>query len=84
MATLYVENVPDDVYQALRQRAKSERRSVAAEIILLLERTYPTARELKRRQEFVENLRKANATIRPLSTDGPTSTEMIREDRDSR
>jgi plasmid stability protein len=84
MATLYVENVPEDLYEAVRKRAKSERRSVAAEIIALLERTYPTARELKRRREWVEKLRKLNATIRPISTDGPTSTEMIREDRESR
>jgi plasmid stability protein len=29
MATLYVENIPDDVYQALRERARSERKSMA-------------------------------------------------------
>lgn len=84
MPTLYVENVPRDLYDALRKSAKSERRSIAAEIIALLERTYPTARELKRRRQFVDNLRKLNATIRPLSTDGPSSTEMIREDRETR
>jgi len=84
MATLYVENVPDDLYEAVRKRAKSEHRSIAAEVIALLEQMYPTEKELKRRREFVEQLRKANARIRPLSTDGPDSTEMIREDRDSR
>jgi plasmid stability protein len=31
MATLYVENVPDDRYEALRSRAKARRRSIAAE-----------------------------------------------------
>ena len=29
MPTLYVENIPDDVYQALRERARSERKSMA-------------------------------------------------------
>jgi plasmid stability protein len=33
MATLYVENVPDDLYEALRNRARSQRRSIAAEVI---------------------------------------------------
>lgn len=37
MATLYVENVPDDLYRALRKRAKSQRRSLAAEVLVLLE-----------------------------------------------
>ena len=37
MATLYVENVPDDLYEALRQRARSHRKSIAAEVVSLLE-----------------------------------------------
>jgi DNA polymerase sigma len=84
MPTLYVENVPRDLYEAIRKRAKSERRSIAAEVIALLERFIPTERELKRRREFVEKLEQLRATIPPVSPDGPSSTEMIREDRDSR
>lgn len=84
MPVLYVENVPRDLYEAVRKQAKSQRRSIAAEIIALLERTYPTETELKRRRDFVRNLRKRNATIRPLSIDGPSSEEMIRADRESR
>ena len=83
MPTLYVENVPQDVYDAIRKSAKSRRRSIAAEILDLLERSFPTAKELKRRREFVRSLRKLDASIPPLS-DGPSSTEMIREDRESR
>src|ERR687895_553014 len=33
MATLHVRNVPEDVYEALRARAKSEGRSINAETI---------------------------------------------------
>ena len=33
MATLYVENVPEDIYKALRKRARGNRRSIAAEVI---------------------------------------------------
>ena len=49
MATLYVENVPEELYESLRQRAHSNRRSISAETILLLERMLPTAAELRRR-----------------------------------
>ena len=36
MATLYVENVPDEIYKALRKRARANRKSIAAEVISLL------------------------------------------------
>ena len=50
MPTLYVENVPKDLYQALRARARKNRSSIAAEVIALLKDNVPTAAELKRRQ----------------------------------
>lgn len=50
MATLYVENVPDELYEALRNRAKQNRKSIAGEVISLLEENVPTPQELKRRQ----------------------------------
>ena len=81
MPTLYVENVPRDLYEALRKRAKSQRRSIAAEVLALLEHHVPTEKELKRRREFVDRLRKLDVSIPPLSGDSPTSDEMIREDR---
>jgi len=81
MPTLYVENVPRDLYEALRKRAKSQHRSIAAEILSLLERNFPTEKELKRRREFVDKLRRLDASIPPLSGDSPTSDEMIRKDR---
>jgi plasmid stability protein len=49
MATLYVENVPDEIYKALRKRARAKRKSIAAEVISnCLEENIPTAAELKR------------------------------------
>ena len=47
MATVCVKNVPDDLYEALREGAKANRRSIAAEFRALLEETYPTKREMK-------------------------------------
>jgi plasmid stability protein len=82
MPTLYVENVPADLYAALRKRAKQNRTSIAGEVISLLKQNVPTATELKRRRElfdYVMDLQKR----KPL-TPGPfpSAEEMIREDRE--
>jgi len=73
--------VPRDLYEALRKRAKSQHRSIAAEVLALLERHFPTVKELKRRREFVDKLNRLDASMPPLSGDSPSSDEMIREDR---
>ncbi len=52
MATLYVKNVPDEIYEVLRRQAKANRRSIAAETIALLENMLPTRSELRRRLAF--------------------------------
>ena len=82
MATLYVENVPDDVYRALRKRARKSGTSIAAEVIALLKQFVPTEAELKRRREFYDRL--AEMRSRPPLTPGPfpSAEEMIREDRE--
>jgi plasmid stability protein len=82
MATLYVENVPDDIYKALRKRAKANRKSIAAEVIGLLKENIPTEADLKRRREFYDRL--AELRAKPPLTSGPFSSteEMIREDRE--
>lgn len=82
MATLYVENVPDDIYKALRNRAKKNRKSIAAEVIAILINNVPTEAELKRRREFYDRL--AELRAQPPAGPGPfqSAEEMIREDRE--
>jgi plasmid stability protein len=82
MPALYVEKIPDDLYQALRKRARENRKSIAAEVISLLERNLPTAKELQRRRKFYQRM--AELRTRPPVNAGPvpTSEEMLREDRD--
>ena len=82
MATLYVENVPEDIYKALRKRARGNRTSMAAEVISLLKRFVPTDAELRRRREFYDRL--AELRARPPAGPGPfpSAEEMIREDRE--
>ena len=82
MATLYVENVPDDVYKALRKRAKANRKSIAAEVIGLLKENIPTEAELKQRREFYDKMAEFRSK-EPLSPGPfPSTEEMIREDRE--
>jgi plasmid stability protein len=82
MATLYVENVPDDVYKALRKQARANGTSMAAEVIAILKQFVPTEAELKRRREFYNRL--AELRAKPPLTPGPfpSAEEMIREDRE--
>ena len=81
MPTLYVENVPHELYEALRKRARERRKSIAAEVLELLEESVPTASELARRREFVERARKLRAKRPQSSSPFPTTEEMQREDR---
>jgi plasmid stability protein len=79
MATLYVENVPDDVYAALRERARANSNSITAEVLALLKQSVPTAKDLARRKKFLKRAIRLRARL-PRSS-GPSSEEMQREDR---
>lgn len=82
MATLYVENVPDELYKALRERAKRQRKSIAAEVITLLQESVPTASELKKRHKFVKALEALQSAKSPGHGPFPSTEEMLREDRE--
>jgi plasmid stability protein len=82
MATLYVENVPDELYEALRSRAKQNRKSIAGEVISLLEDTLPTAAQLKKRKKFLDYVLQLKKNSPPAPGPFPSAEEMIREDRE--
>lgn len=82
MATLYVENVPDELYEALRSRAKQNRKSIAGEVISLLEDTLPTAAQLKKRKKFLDYVLQLKKNSPPTPGPFPSAEEMIREDRE--
>ena len=65
MATLYVENVPEDLYKALRKRAHANRKSMAAEVISLLQQFVPTEAELKRRRKVIDRTGEASCAATP-------------------
>jgi plasmid stability protein len=82
MPTLYVENVPKDLYEALRARARKNRSSIAAEVIAVLGQFVPTAEELRRRKRAFEELMQLQASTPPGPGPFPSTEEMIREDRE--
>jgi len=81
MATLYVENVPDELYDALRERAKLHRRSITAEVLALLENNVPTENEFKRRADLLRKLDRLSASVKRVRGEFPSAEEIVREDR---
>lgn len=78
MATLHVRNVPDDLYERLRARAKLEGRSLSAEVVQLLgQALIIVPRPEKNWKQVIQDLPRWTP---PLGA--PTATELIREDRD--
>jgi plasmid stability protein len=73
---LSVKDVPDDLAQALRERARANHRSLQGELMAMIE-TYVRARPY-RAMDLLEDVRKLG-----LSTPDE-SVQMVREDRDSR
>ena len=81
MATLYVENVPEDLYEALRAGARSRRRSIAAEVLALLEENFPTEKELRARRALFRKAERMRARKPHGRGPFPSTEEMQREDR---
>lgn len=81
MPTLYVENVPDELYEGLRKRAREHGNSIAAEVISLLTDNIPTAMELARRRKFLKNVIAMRSRKPPASRPIRSTEELLREDR---
>ncbi|HLJ25750.1 MAG TPA: hypothetical protein VKY85_03495 [Candidatus Angelobacter sp.] len=81
MPTLYVENVPKDLYEALRGRALEHHHSIAAEVLSLLEQNIPTDKELKARRALLRKLERMRSKTRTPGRRFPSTEEMQREDR---
>ena len=79
MRSLQIRDMPEDIYEALASRARSEHRSLAQQAVMELRRIPElTARE--RRLKRLESLKQriASETPRPLPV---SPAELVREDR---
>jgi plasmid stability protein len=81
MPTLYVGNIPKDLYEALHARARRRNRSMAAELIALLEESVPTEKELKSRQAFLRRVCRLRATKTLRSGSSSTTADLQNQDR---
>jgi plasmid stability protein len=80
MPTLYIENVPEELCEALLARARAEKRSISAEVLSLLAENVPTQKEIARRLALIE--RASVVRGRDRSVEGSSTVEeMLREDR---
>ena len=78
MAILHVRNVPEDLYNRLKQRAKAQRRSLSAEVISLLEWAL---QESERSTLSTLSSIRARRSFNPAAVGAPDSITLLRQDR---
>lgn len=76
---LHVRNVPDDLYERIRQRAGRKNRSISAEVVSLLDQALAEAEPSQ--AEVLENIRRRRF-FRPSDRGAPDSTSLLRQDRE--
>src|SRR5919199_764730 len=69
MATLHVRKVPDYLYEAIRERAEREGRSIGGEVICLLEETL-----------LAQGLRRRRGLLEPFAEDGRQAVVLAQEE----
>jgi plasmid stability protein len=78
MATLHVRNVPETLYDQIRQRAEARSRSLSAEVVVLL--THALEDDRPSAAEVLDEIRRRRS-FRPSAVGAPDSTTLLREDR---
>ncbi len=78
MAILHVRNVPENLYNRLKQRAKAQRRSLSAEVISLLEWAI---QETERSPHVTLVAIRSRRSFNPATASAPDSTSLLRQDR---
>jgi hypothetical protein len=80
VATLYVRNVPAELYAEIQRWAADSGRSVNAEMLALLERQ---AERRRRRGDWFDRLVQVSSELGLSSEDADLAIEAIREHRDA-
>jgi antitoxin FitA len=79
MPTLHVRNVPDILYERLRQRAQEENRSLSAEVVMLLD--YALQETDLTQAQLLDHIRRRRF-FNPAKAGAPDSTTLLRQDRE--
>ena len=78
MPILHVSNVPEDLYERIKQQAAVGNRSISAQVITMLARA---VEEPSRSQdEILEGIQRRRF-FQPASAGAPDSTTLLRQDR---
>ncbi len=85
MPILHVRNIPQRLYDDIKLRANLERRSLTAEVIELLERGLAAPVREFSMKEWLEDARRFSDEMEAKygPYEGPSSADLIREDRES-
>jgi plasmid stability protein len=79
MATLHIRNVPDELYERLKESAETKRRSLSAQVVVLLNEAMASPKPSQ--AELLERLRRLRSSV-VLPPNVPDSTVLLREDRE--
>ncbi len=80
MATLYVRNFPDPLYQAVQELAREDQQSISSEVIALVGDAIERMVRKRRRLAALERIAERDSRFQPAS-DGQDSLALLREDR---
>lgn len=78
MPILHVRNVPEKLYNRIKQQAAESNRSISAEVITLLERAISN---FSLPQDEILNRIRRRRFFRPTEAGAPDSLTLLREDR---
>jgi plasmid stability protein len=79
MPTLHVRNVPEDLYERIRRLAVAEKRSLSAQVVVLLESA--VERQAAPPGPLFERIRRRREQIERAVGKLPSSVDLLREDR---
>ena len=78
MATLHVRNIPDQLYERLQQVAGAYKRSLSAQVTIMLDQAIQNEDLRQRQHEALKNIRRRRWTPPP---DAPDSVQILRQIR---
>ena len=78
MATLHVRSVPEDLYERLQRLARTQNRSLSAQVVTLLYRALQEEESRKRQGKLLAEILRRRFALPPSARD---SVELLREDR---
>jgi plasmid stability protein len=75
MPTLHVRNVPETLYDRLRERAQEQNRSLSAEVVMLLDFALEESTDMQ--AQLLDNIRRRRF-FNPAAAGAPDSTTLLR------